>query len=121
MPSFLSESGPLIRVVSVRTRIEPDRARIGPGPNNGFCVGLAGLMLVGHLYWHLKLPLALCLAALHRGPCVNTTVHYLDVYGKVDGPRWAVGLSSNNFKLEQNNCTIPALTVVLRVFGSCKL
>jgi hypothetical protein len=47
--SFLSELGPLIRAGSARTRIEPGRAGLGPGPNNGLCAGLMGLVLIGHL------------------------------------------------------------------------
>jgi hypothetical protein len=49
VPSFLSEPGPLIRARPARTRIEPGRAGLGPGPNNGLRAGLAGLVLIGHL------------------------------------------------------------------------
>jgi hypothetical protein len=38
VPSFLSEPDPLIR------------AGLGPGPNSGLRAGLAGLVLIGHLY-----------------------------------------------------------------------
>jgi hypothetical protein len=49
MPSFLSESGPLIRVEPARARIEPGRAGLGPDQNSGLHAGLAGLVLIGHL------------------------------------------------------------------------
>jgi hypothetical protein len=42
VPSFLSEPGP----GPYRT----GRAGLRPGPNNGLRAGLAGLMLIGHLY-----------------------------------------------------------------------
>jgi hypothetical protein len=50
VPSFLSELGPLICAGSGRARIEPGRAGLGPGPNSGLRAGLAGVMLIGHLY-----------------------------------------------------------------------
>jgi hypothetical protein len=46
VPSFLSEPGPLIRVGPAPARIEPGRAGLGPGPNNGLRAGLAGLVLI---------------------------------------------------------------------------
>jgi hypothetical protein len=49
VPSFLSEPGPLIRAGPARARIEPGRAGLGPGPNNGLRAGLTGLVLIGHL------------------------------------------------------------------------
>jgi hypothetical protein len=49
MPSFLSEPSPLIRAGPARARIEPGRAGLGPGSNNGLRAGLAGLVLIGHL------------------------------------------------------------------------
>jgi hypothetical protein len=33
-----------------RARIEPGRAGLGLGPNSGLRAGLAGLVLIGHLY-----------------------------------------------------------------------
>jgi hypothetical protein len=50
VPNFLSEPGPLIWVGPARARIEPGRAGLGPEPNSGLCAGLAGLVLIGHLY-----------------------------------------------------------------------
>jgi hypothetical protein len=50
MPSFLSGLGPLIRAGPARARIEPSRAGLEPGPNSGLHDGLAGLVLIGHLY-----------------------------------------------------------------------
>jgi hypothetical protein len=46
----MSEPGPLIRAGPARARIEPGRAGLGPGLNNGLRAGLAGLVLIGHLY-----------------------------------------------------------------------
>jgi hypothetical protein len=48
--SFLSEPGPFIRVGPARAHIEPGRVGLGPDPNNGLRTGLAGLVLIGHLY-----------------------------------------------------------------------
>jgi hypothetical protein len=50
MPSFLSETGPLIHAGPARACIEPGRARLGLSPNSGLRVGLADLLLIGHLY-----------------------------------------------------------------------
>jgi hypothetical protein len=50
MPSFLSEPSLLIRAGPARARIESGRARLRPGPNSGIRAGLAGLVLIGHLY-----------------------------------------------------------------------
>jgi hypothetical protein len=55
VPSFLFEPGPLIHAGSSRARIEPGRAGLGPGLNNGLRAGLAGLVLIGHLYEHVLL------------------------------------------------------------------
>jgi hypothetical protein len=59
--SFLSGSGPLIRDGPVRTRIKLGRAGLGSGPNNGFDVGLIGLVLIAHLYllvcYHFHVPI----------------------------------------------------------------
>jgi hypothetical protein len=49
MPSFLSESGPLIRAGPTRTHIEPDRTEFGLGPNCELCGGLTSLVIIGHL------------------------------------------------------------------------
>jgi hypothetical protein len=46
----MSEPGPLIRVGPARARIEPGHAEFEPGPNSGLRAGLAGLVLIGHLY-----------------------------------------------------------------------
>jgi hypothetical protein len=59
VPSFLFEPGPLIRAGPAQARIESGRAGLGPGPNNGLRAGLAGLVLIGHLYLHPKLGHAL--------------------------------------------------------------
>jgi hypothetical protein len=53
MSSFLSELDPLIRAGPTRIRIEPGRAGLGPGLNSGLRTGLAGLVLVDHLYSYL--------------------------------------------------------------------
>jgi hypothetical protein len=50
VPSFLSESGPLIRAEPALARLEPGRAGFGPDPNSGLRGGLVGLVLIGHLY-----------------------------------------------------------------------
>jgi hypothetical protein len=50
VPSFLSEPGPLIRVGPAQARIKSSRAGLGPGPNSVLRAGLAGLVLIGHLY-----------------------------------------------------------------------
>jgi hypothetical protein len=50
VPSFLSEPDPLIRAGPARVRIEPGRAGLGPGLNNGLRAGLTSLVLIGHLY-----------------------------------------------------------------------
>jgi hypothetical protein len=50
VPSFLSKPGPVIRAGPARARLEPGRAGLGPGPNNRLGAGLAGLVLIGHLY-----------------------------------------------------------------------
>jgi hypothetical protein len=47
--SFLSELGSFIRVGPARARIEPSCAGLGSDPNSGLRVGLAGLVLIGHL------------------------------------------------------------------------
>jgi hypothetical protein len=46
----LSEHDPLIRAGPARGRIEPGRAGLEPGPNNGLRAGLTGVVLIGHLY-----------------------------------------------------------------------
>jgi hypothetical protein len=51
VPSFLSELGPLIRAGPSRTRIEPGCVGLGPSPNSWLRAGLAGLVLIGHLYF----------------------------------------------------------------------
>jgi hypothetical protein len=50
VPSFLFEPGLLIHAGLAQARIEPGRAGLRPGPNSGLRAGLAGLVLIGHLY-----------------------------------------------------------------------
>jgi hypothetical protein len=72
VPNFLSEPGPLIRTGPARARIEPGRARFGPGPKSELRAGLAGLVLIGHLYSYDPFPAPrlevhpVLVAALHQ-------------------------------------------------------
>jgi hypothetical protein len=72
--SFLSEPVPLIHARPARTRIELDRVGLGPCPNSGLRAGIAGLVLIGHLYMPLRFfgtlmyasPLTVMIEECHR-------------------------------------------------------
>jgi hypothetical protein len=49
--SFLSEPGSLIRTGPTQARIVPGRVGLGLGSNSELRAGLAGLVLIGHLYY----------------------------------------------------------------------